>query len=54
MVYGLYLYRQAFAYLKMGYATALAWVLFFIILAITLLTIWVSNRYTYYESAEMR
>lgn len=54
MVYGLYLYRQAFAYMKMGYAASLAWVLFFIILAVTLLTIWVSNRYTYYESAEMR
>lgn len=54
MVYGLYLYRQAFGYLKMGYASALAWVLFLIILAITLLTFWVSNRFTYYAGSEVK
>ena len=35
LFYVLYLYRNAFLYLKMGYAAALAWVLFFIIVALT-------------------
>ncbi|HEQ60422.1 MAG TPA: extracellular solute-binding protein, partial [Firmicutes bacterium] len=33
----IYLFRSAFAYLKMGYACALAWVLFFIILLLTII-----------------
>ena len=37
LFYVLYLYRNGFQYLDMGYAAALAWVLFFIILALTLL-----------------
>lgn len=34
--YMVYLYNRAFAHYEMGYATALAWVLFIIILALTL------------------
>jgi multiple sugar transport system permease protein len=37
LFYVLYLYRNGFEYLNMGYAAALAWVLFAIILALTLL-----------------
>jgi multiple sugar transport system permease protein len=37
LFYVLYLYRNGFQYLDMGYAAALAWVLFFIILTLTLL-----------------
>src|SRR5690606_24054060 len=33
----LYLYRNAFEYFRMGYASALAWVLFLYILALTLI-----------------
>ena len=32
LTYVLYLYRNAFEFFKMGYACALAWVLFFILL----------------------
>jgi multiple sugar transport system permease protein len=32
LFYGLYLYRNAFRYFEMGYASALAWVLLLIIL----------------------
>jgi multiple sugar transport system permease protein len=32
-----YLYQNAFQYLKMGYASAIAWVAFAIILVLTLL-----------------
>lgn len=45
-----YIYQNAFQYLKMGYdALALAWILFTIILALTLLQLWGSRRWVYYE-----
>lgn len=46
-----YIYQAAFQYLKMGYASALAWILFAIILALTLLQLWGSRRWVYYEDA---
>ena len=45
----LYLYRQAFERFSMGYASALAWVLFLIILALTLLGVRSADRWVYYE-----
>ena len=48
LFYGLYLYNSAFKYFKMGYASALAWVLFIIIFLITLLIFKVSGSYVYY------
>lgn len=48
MVYMLYLYDRAFRYLQMGYASALAWVLFVIILVITLVQ-FKSSGWVYYE-----
>jgi multiple sugar transport system permease protein len=47
----LYLYKKAFQQFKMGYASALAWVLFVIILAFTLIQFYLSKRWVYYESA---
>ena len=44
-----YIYQAAFQYLKMGYASALAWLLFAIILALTLFQLWGSKRWVYYE-----
>jgi multiple sugar transport system permease protein len=57
MFYVLYLYNRAFgkigpAGLQMGYASALAWILFIIILVITGLQIWLSKRWVYYESGD--
>jgi multiple sugar transport system permease protein len=46
----LYLYENAFKFLRMGYAAALAWVLFFYILILTLIVYKFSNRWVYYES----
>lgn len=46
--YSLYLYRNAFQYFKMGYASALAWILFLIILLFTLLIFRSSARWVYY------
>ncbi len=49
LVYVLHLYRNAFSYFKMGYAAALAWFLFLVILVITLLIIKSSPAWVYYE-----
>ncbi|WP_019006603.1 carbohydrate ABC transporter permease [Cohnella laeviribosi] len=43
--YSLYLYQNAFQYAKMGYASAMAWILLVIALAFTLLLFKVSNRF---------
>lgn len=45
----LHLYRNAFQYFRMGYASALAWVLFIYILALTLLVYRTSTSWVYYE-----
>lgn len=49
LFYIMYLFNQGFAYFKMGYASALAWVLFVIIVALTAFQFWLSNRWVYYE-----
>jgi len=48
LFYSVNLYQNAFLFLKMGYASAMAWVLFVIILVCTLLLLKVSDRFTYY------
>jgi multiple sugar transport system permease protein len=48
LFYSVYLFQQGFLYLKMGYASAMAWILFFIILGCTILLLRASNRFTYY------
>jgi multiple sugar transport system permease protein len=49
LFYVLYLYRKAFQHFEMGYASALAWVLFLIILVFTLLILRSSKAWVYYE-----
>lgn len=51
LFYVLYLYRQAFQRFNMGYASALAWVLFALILVLTLLVVRSADRWVYYEGA---
>lgn len=51
LFYLLYLYRNAFNWFEMGYASALAWVLFLIILFFTLILLRTSSLWVYYESA---
>jgi multiple sugar transport system permease protein len=48
----LYLYRKAFLIFQMGYASAIAWVLFVIILIFTLIQFLVARRWVYYEYDE--
>lgn len=54
LFYALYLYLNAFKWLKMGYASALAWVLFVIILVLTLIQFKFADRWVYYEAADRR
>ena len=49
LFYVLYLYRKAWESLTMGYASAMAWVLFVVILAFTLVQFRLANRWVYYE-----
>lgn len=48
LFYSVYLYHTGFIYLRMGYASAMAWILFIIILICTLLLLRSSERWTYY------
>jgi multiple sugar transport system permease protein len=51
MFYVLYLYLNAFRRYRFGFAAAQAWVLFIVILVLTLLSLRVSRQAVYYESA---
>jgi multiple sugar transport system permease protein len=52
LMYGLYLYNNAFRYFQMGYASALAWFLLVVILIATVLLLRVSRNRVYYESGQ--
>jgi multiple sugar transport system permease protein len=47
-LYSLHLYRNAFQNLRMGYASALAWVLFVVIVIFTIIMFRTSGRWVYY------
>jgi multiple sugar transport system permease protein len=49
LMYGLYLYRLAFQFFQMGYASALAWVLLVVIMLITAGQFALSRYWVYYE-----
>lgn len=51
MVYMMYLYNTAFQWMRMGYGSALAWVLFCIILGLTLL-VFKTSGWVYFEGKE--
>ncbi|GAA3227307.1 carbohydrate ABC transporter permease [Dactylosporangium siamense] len=46
--YAVYLYKNAFSYLKMGYASAMAWIMFIVVMALTIIAIRTSNRWVHY------
>jgi len=50
LFYAYYLYQNAFMWFKMGYGSALAWVLFVIILVFTLLVFRSSSMWVFYEN----
>lgn len=52
MVYILYLYNNAFQWWKMGYASALGWILFFVLLAFTLTQFRLSRFWVFYRAGK--
>ncbi len=50
----LFLYNKAFGQVRFGYASAIAWVLFAIIVSFTLLFQALSRRWVYYEGEQAR
>ena len=48
LFYSLYLYRQAFQFLRMGKASALAWILFLMIVIFSVILFRTSARWVYY------
>ena len=50
LFYAFYLFNNAFRYMKMGYASALAWILFAIILVLTVIQLQLSKHWVHYES----
>lgn len=47
---GLYLYQTAFSFLNMGYASAMAWIMFVIIFVLTLTQFKLAGRWVYYDA----
>ncbi|MFG1779420.1 carbohydrate ABC transporter permease [Micromonospora sp. NPDC049048] len=47
--YVIHLFQEAFQFLHMGFASAMAWLLFVIILIVTLVQVKLGNRFVYYE-----
>jgi multiple sugar transport system permease protein len=51
LFYALLIYRNAFFYFKMGFASAMSWILFLIVLVLTLVLFRSSDRWVYYGGA---
>lgn len=51
LVYSMYVFRNAFEYGRMGYASALAWVQFLLAVVITLVFLRVSKRFVHYRGS---
>ena len=45
---GMYLFQNAFQFFKMGYACAMAWLMFVVIILATVVVFKTSARYVYY------
>jgi multiple sugar transport system permease protein len=54
LFYNIYLFQQAFQFFHMGYAAALAWILFLVIMVVTAIQVVGSRRYVYYEGEAKR
>lgn len=48
-MYSMYLYENAFTKFRLGYASANAWVMFIIVMALTGAVMFISEKWTYYE-----
>jgi ABC-type sugar transport system permease subunit len=48
LFYNVNLYREAFSFNQLGYASAMAWVLFLIVLGLAVVLFWSSSRWVFY------
>jgi multiple sugar transport system permease protein len=51
LTFMLYLYKMAFQNLRMGYASAMAWLLFLYLVLLTAIIFKSSSKWVYYESS---
>jgi len=49
LFYAVYLFQQAFREFNFGFAAAMAWVLFVILLVLSIIQVKLGNRFVYYE-----
>lgn len=49
LFYAVYLFQQAFQQFNFGFAAAMAWLLFVILMILTIIQVKVGNRFVYYE-----
>ena len=50
LFYAYYLFNNAFRYMDMGYACALAWILFAIVFALTMVQLSLAKKWVHYQS----
>lgn len=48
LFYAIYLYQNAFSFLKMGYASSMAWLLFVVVFILTIVVFKTSSRWVFY------
>jgi len=54
LFYALYLFKSSFEFMKLGYGSAMAWVLCLAVMVITMLHFWNSSRWVYYEGTKTK
>jgi multiple sugar transport system permease protein len=52
LFYSIYMYKNAFQYFQMGYASAMAWLLFTVTLLVTLVIFRTSRLWVFYAGGE--
>jgi multiple sugar transport system permease protein len=52
LFYSIYIFRNAFEYFNMGFASAMAWLLFAISMVVTAVNIFVSRRFVFYQGSQ--
>jgi multiple sugar transport system permease protein len=52
LFYAIYLFQQAFQQFDFGFAAAMAWLLFVILVVLTLVQVKLGNRFVYYEGSD--
>lgn len=50
LFYSIYLYQNAFSFLKMGFASAMAWIMFVVIIIVTVIVFKTSEKSVYYDA----